>query len=205
MTSEYENFSVTPIRFASWIFIGVLVFLVAHNDMQKDSLSRRTDAEVKFSDTSSSGMSIVPASCDSDPHYAGECDPPCLLLNFCSGLQRWQRATSCVETLLETCSYACSADACIPPPPPTGNITVTPDLIRKSATTQVSWSATDVSSCSVTGSNGDTWSVGSGTLTTQTSTTLTRTTEYVLTCPALDGSTFRDTATVTTAPEFRER
>ena len=34
-----------------------------------------SSVEVKFADASASGLSIVPASCPSDPHYAGGCDP----------------------------------------------------------------------------------------------------------------------------------
>ncbi len=55
--------------------LGLFVFLII-------ALSGSTSAqpfnhEALFSDASSSGLSIVPASCPSDPHYAGECSASC--------------------------------------------------------------------------------------------------------------------------------
>src|SRR5438552_3673252 len=37
--------------------------------------STMTSVETKFADVSRGGYAIVPASCPSDPHTAGECDP----------------------------------------------------------------------------------------------------------------------------------
>src|SRR3989344_596398 len=52
---------------------ALFVFGVAFFSGQKAPF---VSAEVKFADTSPSGMQIMPASCPSDPHWAGECSAP---------------------------------------------------------------------------------------------------------------------------------
>jgi len=65
--------SVSPSRFVilalgiSILFLGII---------SQHANPKFTSSEVKFADDSIGGLSIVPASCASDPHFAGECDPP---------------------------------------------------------------------------------------------------------------------------------
>lgn len=80
--------------------------------------------EVQFTDASSGGLAIVPASCPSSPHYSGDCsalvedggsgDGDCSPSNVClSG----NVVNSCTGALVQACSYGCSG-GCLPPPPP---------------------------------------------------------------------------------------
>src|SRR3989344_7766853 len=42
---------------------------------ERQSSTGFISSEVQFTDASPQGLAIVPASCPSDPHYTGECDP----------------------------------------------------------------------------------------------------------------------------------
>src|SRR3989338_706685 len=57
-----------------WVFAAVLV-AVAILATLLNSRQPFASSEVQFTDSSASGLAIVPASCPSSPHYAGECDP----------------------------------------------------------------------------------------------------------------------------------
>lgn len=54
------------------LFVAVLIVGISTSTEQKPFNSK----EAKFTDRSQHGLSIVPASCPSYPHYSGECDPP---------------------------------------------------------------------------------------------------------------------------------
>ena len=59
-----------------WVFAAVLVAVAVA--ILAASLNARqpfASSEVQFTDSSASGLAIVPASCPSTPDYAGECDP----------------------------------------------------------------------------------------------------------------------------------
>jgi hypothetical protein len=108
------------------------------------------------------------------------------------------------EAFVQTCSYACASGACILPPPPSGSIRVSPSLVRQNDTTQVIWSASNVSSCNVTENNpdiADAWTESSGE---ETSSPITQRTTYTLSCTGIDGSTLTRTATVNLIPVFEE-
>lgn len=80
-------------------------------------------------------------------------------------------------------------------------IFVIPPLVRKNATTLVKWEGIEVTSCTVTGENGDTWEGTSGE---RTSSPITGRTVYTLNCTAFNGKTVTDEATVSITPVFRE-
>ncbi|MBI5456736.1 hypothetical protein HY969_03255 [Candidatus Kaiserbacteria bacterium] len=69
-----------------------------------------------------------------------------------------------------------------------GSISASPRLVRSGATTQVSWSTDDASSCTVTG-NGDTWT---GTTGSQTSSPITELTTYTIHCDDGDPDSTQD-------------
>lgn len=107
------------------------------------------------------------------------------------------------------CSYGCADSACIPTPP-SPEITgwqVAPLLLRSGESTFVSWNATDVSDCAVSGTNGDSWSGTTGTRK-QSSAILGQTT-FSISCSALSGAspaTVSTTSkTVNIIPTFQER
>lgn len=199
----------------------------------------RTDfvsSEVRFSDTSRSGLSIVPASCPSSPHYSGECTEDgcatgytlqngrCVFTSCPSGytLQSNFQGRQCVRTSCPS-GFTLQGNNCIPPPSPafvpfsgtslsgsftaTGHLQVRPSLIRNGDTTQVYWNVANVSNCTVTGTNGDSWGGSSSPSSGQTSSVISARTVYTLACNALLGaspSTISESATVTVVPVFQE-
>jgi len=82
-----------------------------------------------------------------------------------------------------------------------GAIFARPSLVKSGGTTLVTWQTREVTSCTVTGTNGDSWT---GTAGEQTSGTIVEETVYTLSCIAFDGSTVTDTVTVIVAPTFVE-
>jgi hypothetical protein len=72
------------------------------------------------------------------------------------------------------------------------------------ATTQVHWDVANVDSCTVTGSNGDSWAGDSSGASGQTSSPILQQTLYTLSCDASDGSSILETVTVLLIPIFNE-
>lgn len=140
---------------------------------------------------------------------------PCVSQNICSGDTV---IDSCTSEVVQSCTSGtiCSAGACVVPPPPsasafgsfTGHLTVKPALVHAGEKTRVYWNISEVidSTCSVTGSNGDSWTglAFSGTSGKQTSAIISQTI-YTLTCTGVDNSTFSETATANIIPVFQEQ
>ena len=84
------------------------------------------------------------------------------------------------------------------------DLRVIPSLLRSGNTTKVNWSASNVSSCSVSAPNGDAWSALQSPLGDTTSKPIAGETTYTLSCLALDGSTLTKSATVKIIPTFQE-
>lgn len=149
----------------------------------------------------------------------------CTPTYFCSGNDLYYRNASCVESLSQTCGYGCAGSACIPPPSigftpfsasnvtygpftATGHLEVKPSLLWSGNTTSVYWNVSNAQSCSVTGSNGDSWSgsfSGSGG---KTSSPITSQTTYTLACTGFPGATpisVIETVTVNIIPVFEEK
>jgi len=215
------------------LFLAIIVLagvMIGLNAPKKGFVS----SEVRFSDASArSGLSIVPASCPSYPHVAGECN--CTPSYYCSGDDRWYIDATCVDSFVETCPYGCSAGVCLPQASITftefsayydetgtegalggdilsftasGHLQVVPALIRSGNFVSVYWNVENATSCTVTGSNGDSWSgVFSGSYGT-TSSALTEQAEYTLDCDALPDATptsITETAIVNIIPIFEEQ
>lgn len=126
----------------------------------------------------------------------------CVSGYYCAGSDLYYRAScNAAGQLIQSCTYGCSGGACLVPPPPSGSIRAVPALVRSGDTTQVSWSAANVSSCTVSGSNSDSWSGASGS---QLSAAIVAQTTYTLSCTGLDGSTFVQSAVVNIIPIFQE-
>lgn len=85
------------------------------------------------------------------------------------------------------------------------DIRVIPSLVKSGNTTKVNWSATAVSSCSVTAPNGDSWNGLQSVIGGEISTPITAETTYTLSCLDLDNATQTKTATVKVIPVFREK
>ena len=114
---------------------------------------------------------------------------------------------SCTGVDIPCGSLVCSAGVCFPAEeydPPSGSIQVKPPLVRTNGTTQVVWSASDVSSCTVSENNpliNDAWTGASGN---NPSSPITRASTYTLFCMGLDGSNLTKTASVRLPPAARE-
>ena len=132
----------------------------------------------------------------------------CTPTNICSGNTV---VNSCTGATVQSCSYQCGAGACITPPPPsfnagsgtTGHLQVKPQIVPRSGTTTVLWNVSNVSACSVTGSNGQTWNAISGSSTTLP---ITQQTTFTLACTPYSGQSFTpETQAVNVTPTFQER
>ena len=68
---------------------------------------------------------------------------------------------SCTGAVIQSCSYGCitvgGSDACRFIPTPSATLQATPSLVHSNDTTVVSWTSQSVTSCTVHGTNGDSW------------------------------------------------
>jgi hypothetical protein len=167
--------------------------------------------------------SLVGGSCVCDPGFelqGDQCVPvggPQCPQFFCAGPDRngdgiagddlFENDAQCTGSFLQSCSYACSAGACLPAPAGSGNITATPSLVRSKETTRVQWTTVDVEpdSCSVTEDNPQITDVGSGENNSFITSPLEQRTTYTLACTGLNGDPFTDFVIVNVLPMFQEK
>jgi hypothetical protein len=133
----------------------------------------------------------------------------------CSGQIIQHTDSSCNVTNVTTCIFPafCSAgsnsSSCLYPAPQfnssggyTGHLQINPSILPEGSTTTVHWNISNVASCTVVGSNGDSWSATSGT---KTSASILQRTTYTLQCTGLDGTSIHESVTVEVVPVFQER
>lgn len=128
----------------------------------------------------------------------------CTPSNICSGNNV---VNSCTGALIQACvsPAQCNNGLCVVPAPKVTSWQVSPLLVKRGSTVDVSWDITHVASCTVTGSNGDSWTGLTGN---KVSRPITVQTIFTLRCPALSGSGAADvsrTATVNIVPVFNEK
>jgi len=80
-----------------------------------------------------------------------------------------------------------------------------PSLVRSGSTTRVTWSATGVESCAVTGTNGDEWVGTESPVGGEASGSIRGQTVYTLACTDRSGAAHSRTATVNIVPTWQER
>ena len=167
---------------------------------------------------SSSSLSPVSAQPPSLP--PGLCSP----YYFCSNDNVYYKSITCKDSLYEKCPYGCSAGSCLPPPSAeftstnsnspagafsaTGHLQIRPFLVKKGDTVNVYWNVKNVSSCSVTGTNGDSWTGNSSGSAGKTTSPIIGQTTYTLSCAALPKATpasITETQTVNVIPTFQEK
>jgi len=104
-----------------------------------------------------------------------------------------------------------SARCYAPPAPSVTNFSVHPTLVSSGETTNISWSVNSVGSCTVTGTNGDSWTTASDT---EVSKPILGQTIFTLSCTVIPGAenangspaTWTDQArTVNVVPKFQEK
>jgi hypothetical protein len=90
----------------------------------------------------------------------------------------------------------------------TGHLQAIPVLVQQGETVQIYWQVENISSCTVTGSNGDLWSDTFSGTTGKTSGSITAQTLYTLSCQALPGATppsLSESRTINIVPIFEEQ
>ena len=123
-----------------------------------------------------------------------------------SGANTNKVVNSCTGAVAENClshgsKWSCQNGICVAPPPPAINLTVLPLLIHRNDTVRVTWSASNVVSCTLTSNSGDAWDTTSGS---ETSGTIEAQTVFTLTCLGDDDTTATAQKTVTIIPIFEE-
>lgn len=148
--------------------------------------------------------------------YASSTFNTCTPAYSCDGDTIIYSDKSCVQTSVTTCvapAY-CSPGSSIclyPPPTPnpgpgtTGNLQVKPSLVARGATAKLYWNLTNVTDCSVTGTNGQSWTGASSTAAGRTTAPIQGRVDFTLTCTALDSSPYTESATVSMLPVFEEK
>jgi hypothetical protein len=88
----------------------------------------------------------------------------------------------------------------------TGNLQLIPNLLQSGETTQVHWSVSNAQSCTVTGTNGDSWTGLSSPTNGETSKHITSQTIYTLSCTAYASNpSIDENETVNVVPTFEEK
>lgn len=87
----------------------------------------------------------------------------------------------------------------------TGTISAVPSIVKVGATTQISWSASHVSSCVVMGSNADSWTGLQSPVDGETSGPINQPTTYTLDCTTAIGTHIEETTIVNLLPTFQEQ
>ena len=179
--------------------------MIVSGSLFANGRSAFSSSELRYFEHSQSGLQIVPASCPSSPHYAGECDSSCAAQYYCSGDELWFRNQACQTQLIEVCTEGCSGQSCNNSGSNLSlDIRVVPGLVRSGNTTQVIWTSTNAASCAVSENNPNITNAWTGTSGTQTSGAIEQQTIYTLACVGLDGNTYYDTAKVNVIPVFCE-
>lgn len=98
-------------------------------------------------------------------------------------------------------NYQAAAEAALA----SADLTVVPGLVRSGNTTQVIWTSDHVKSCTVTGTNGDTWTELASPVNGETSSPITGQTTYTLVCTTAIGTQKTSSSTVNIIPAYREQ
>ncbi len=140
----------------------------------------------------------------------------CAVTYSCSDAQHIvQRNAACATVPYATCTAPqfCSTGVatCVNPAPSfnqsgnlSGHLQARPPVVNQGASTRIHWDVSNVSGCTVTGTNGDSWTGTSSGNPGQTSAPLTQQTVYTINCTPLDGSTLQERVTVNVVPIFQE-
>lgn len=137
----------------------------------------------------------------------------CAPLYFCSAGNVQHTNSSCVTSTVDTCTAPslCSPgqSACVDPNPTIStHLEVRPAVVRRDDTVKLYWDVGNVEGCTVTGTNGNSWTDITSGINGQTTFPITERTVFTLTCTPLEGSlspSFSETATVIILPVFQEQ
>ena len=142
---------------------------------------------------------------------------PCQESWSCNGETIVHTSPQCIVANLATCNppdsfCAEGISSCIYPPPQfissggnSGHLQIRPQLTRRGGITHIYWDLEDVDSCTVTGTNGNSWTLNSSGPDGQDSSPIYDTVVYTLNCTGLDSSIITETATAGVVPVFQEK
>ncbi len=151
-----------------------------------------------------------------DFEYAKTAYGTCTPSYPCSGNTIEYTSSSCSTSAVTTCvspEYCQSgASACVVPVITfnssgnfTGNLQLVPSIVRTGEVTQVHWNVSNAQSCTVQGTNGDSWTGLSSPTNGETSSPITAQTTYSLSCQAYAGNPNVDESmTVELTPRYEE-
>lgn len=170
------------------------------------------------------GTQCVTLSCPTGYIWNGtQCVAQCTSSNYCAGTDRtgdgigddvWTRNAQCIEAFSHSCPWGCYNGQCVGAPQGLLEITVTPHLVRRGETTEVSWDAQNVSSCTIGENNPGITDEWSGAMMgcannscggSNPSSAIEQQTRYTLTCAGVDGNTYTSSAVVNILPVFIEK
>jgi len=129
----------------------------------------------------------------------------CASSYICQGNWSALQGTDCGLSQWTQCPYGCYSGGCVVPSPSIASWSVHPILVRQGTSVQVSWQTQNVQGCTVSGTNGDSWTTNSGT---QTSSPIEEQTIYTITCQGYPGSSPASVSQYTTVnivPQFQEQ
>ena len=127
----------------------------------------------------------------------------CNLAPRCSGNDL---VDSCTGATIQTCYFGCVSGACYVVPAPSAALKAIPSLVHSGDTTIVSWSALNVASCTLSGTNGNSWTGISSPG--KTSSPIIGQTIYTLHCignPGAQPPSVDKSVTVNLIPSFNEK
>ncbi|HEY4519412.1 MAG TPA: hypothetical protein VJH33_00030 [Candidatus Paceibacterota bacterium] len=123
----------------------------------------------------------------------------CTTAYSCSGSTIQYTDAACAVSTVTTCvspNYCSTGSAVCLTPTASGSISTSPVFTLSGDTVVVSWNVTNAVSCSVSGTNGDSWGGTSGS---QTSSPITEFTTFTLACDDGDADTVQDDLTDSTS------
>ena len=102
---------------------------------------------------------------------------------------------------MTTCDYQCSLGGCVDPPPPEiVTWRVTPTFVQRGNSVTVSWNVINVTACTVSRTNGSSWTG----LTGNHADTIEDEVIYTLSCVGIDDSLISRSTTVRIVPAWQE-
>ena len=133
----------------------------------------------------------------------------CVLSNLCATPPHCSGndlVNSCTGATIQSCAWGCASGACNPPPALSATLKAKPSLLQVGDTTTVLWSSTNANSCTIHGTNNDSWTGVSSSG--KTSSPILGQTIYTLHCignPGAQPPSVDKSVTVNLIPQFNEK
>lgn len=143
--------------------------------------------------------------------------PGCRPGFYCNANNLYYTDNRCESAFVQACAYRCAGGACVVAPPPipvpdpvggtSGRLEARPTLVRAGDSTKLYWHYTNVTRCTVTGTNGDSFTATYAGASGRTSGPINTRTTFTLNCTAIPSatpSTVTESVIINVAPAFIE-